>query len=62
MAAPIGIADNEVISIDINEKFDGPHGLIAGMVGAGKSELINSYILSMAINFHPHDVSFIIVE
>ncbi|XCY70803.1 FtsK/SpoIIIE domain-containing protein [Streptococcus iniae] len=33
-----------------------PHGLVAGTTGSGKSEIIQSYILSLAVNFHPHDV------
>ena len=35
------------------------NGLIAGTTGSGKSETIQSYILSLAVNFHPHDVAFL---
>ncbi|MDR1914891.1 MAG: type VII secretion protein EssC, partial [Clostridiales bacterium] len=61
--APIGIASgDEVFSLNIHEKFHGPHGLIAGTTGSGKSEFIQSYILSMAVNYHPHYVSFILID
>lgn len=61
--APIGVTnDNNVVSLDIHEKADGPNGLIAGMVGSGKSELIISYILSMALHYPPDEVSFIIID
>lgn len=40
----------------------GPHGLIAGTTGSGKSELIQSYILSLAVNFHPYDISFLLID
>lgn len=63
LAAPLGVkAGDEVFSLNIHEKYHGPHGLVAGMTGSGKSEFIQSYILSMAINYHPHDVSFILID
>ncbi len=63
LGAPVGYGKNgEKISIDLHEKFHGPHGLIAGMTGSGKSEFIISYILSMAINYHPYEVQFILID
>lgn len=58
--APVGIdQDGEILKLDIHEKSHGPHGLIAGMTGSGKSEFIITYILSLAINYHPNEVSFV---
>ena len=34
--------------LDIHEKYHGPHGLIAGTTGSGKSETLQTYILSLA--------------
>lgn len=48
--------------LDLHEKSHGPHGLIAGMTGSGKSEFIISYILSMAINYHPDEVAFVLID
>ena len=48
--------------LDLHEKFHGPHGLIAGMTGSGKSEFIITYILSMCINYSPDDVAFILID
>ena len=63
LAAPVGYGKNgEKISIDLHEKYHGPHGLIAGMTGSGKSEFIITYILSMAINYHPYEVQFILID
>lgn len=63
LSAPVGVGKNgEKIAIDLHEKFHGPHGLIAGMTGSGKSEFIISYILSMAINYHPYEVQFILID
>ena len=50
------------IALDIHEKFHGPHGLIAGSTGSGKSEFIITYILSLAINYHPNDLSFVLID
>ncbi len=52
----------EKIYLDLHEKYHGPHGLIAGMTGSGKSECIATYILSLAINYHPKEVQFILID
>ena len=63
LQAPIGVDKNrELFKLDLHEKFYGPHGLIAGMTGSGKSEFIITYILSMAINYSPDEVSFILID
>lgn len=48
--------------LDIHEKYHGPHGLIAGTTGSGKSETLQTYILSLAINFSPDDICFFIID
>ena len=63
LKAPIGIDSYGMpIVLDIHEKYHGPHGLIAGSTGSGKSEFIITYILSLAINYHPDDVAFILID
>ena len=63
MAAPLGVkSKNEVVYLDLHEKFHGPHGLVAGTTGSGKSEILQSYILSMSTLFHPYEVSFLIID
>ena len=63
LQVPVGFGKNgEKISIDLHEKYHGPHGLIAGMTGSGKSEFIITYILSMAVNYHPYEVQFILID
>ncbi len=63
LQAPIGIDSTGMpIVLDIHEKFHGPHGLIAGSTGSGKSELIITYILSLAVNYSPNDVNFILID
>jgi len=63
MKAPIGFRNAEsLMYLDISEKYHGPHGLVAGTTGSGKSETLQTYILSLAINYHPYEVSFILID
>ena len=63
LSAPVGINEQgELFKIDLHEKAHGPHGLIAGMTGSGKSEFIISFILSMAVNYHPNEVQFVLID
>jgi len=63
LATPIGINEyGDLFKLDLHEKAHGPHGLIAGMTGSGKSEFIISFILSMAVNYHPNEVQFVLID
>ncbi len=63
LQVPVGIDSHGMLfKVDIHEKAHGPHGLIAGMTGSGKSEFIISYVLSLAVNYHPDDVSFVLID
>lgn len=63
MAAPIGVLEGgKPFYLDVHSKAHGSHGLAAGTTGSGKSELLQTWILSMAINYHPHEVNFVIID
>ncbi|MCL1874345.1 MAG: type VII secretion protein EssC [Clostridiales bacterium] len=63
MSVPIGArAGGELFNLDMHETGYGPHGLVAGTTGSGKSELLQSIIISLAMNFHPHDVVFVLID
>lgn len=63
MAVPVGVKTNgDPFYFDIHERYHGPHGLVAGMTGSGKSEMVQSWILSMALKFSPQDVSFVLID
>ena len=52
----------KIVELNLHEKAHGPHGLVAGTTGSGKSEIVQSYILSLAVNFHPHEVGFLLID
>lgn len=63
LAVPLGVrGKDDVVYLNLHEKAHGPHGLVAGTTGSGKSEIIQSYILSLAVNFHPHEVGFLLID
>lgn len=63
LAAPIGVmAGGEVFSLDLHEAYHGCHGLVAGTTGSGKSEFLQAFILSLAINYSPKEVAFVLVD
>lgn len=63
LAVPLGVrAEDDIVSLNLHEKAHGPHGLIAGTTGSGKSEIVQSYILSLAVNFHPYEVGFLLID
>lgn len=63
LAATVGVDRyGEAFKLDLHERAHGPHGLVAGMTGSGKSEFIIAYILSMAVSFHPYEVAFILID
>ena len=63
LSAPIGVLSNgKKFCLDIQQTIHGPHGLIGGTTGSGKSEFLRTWILSVALNYHPYDVSFIIID
>ena len=62
MSAPLGVSKTGVVSLDLHDKAHGPHGLVAGTTGSGKSEILQTYILAMSTLFHPYEVGFVIID
>ena len=62
MSAPLGVSKTGIVNLDLHDKAHGPHGLVAGTTGSGKSEILQTYILSMATLYHPYEVGFVIID
>ena len=60
LRAQIGRGVDGTVTVDLRE--DGPHGLVAGTTGSGKSELLQSLICSLALNNPPERITFLLVD
>ena len=58
--ALLGESMDGPFSIDLRR--DGPHGLIAGTTGAGKSELLQSLVASLAVANRPDALTFVLID
>jgi len=59
-AGMIGVTESEPLWIDIAN--DGPHGLVAGTTGSGKSELLRTLVTSMAYQVDPDHLNFVLID
>src|SRR6266487_1394910 len=57
---PIGVSADGLYILDLSA--DGPHGLIAGTTGAGKSELLQTLIASLAVANRPDAMTFVLID
>ncbi|RCG21389.1 cell division protein FtsK [Streptomyces diacarni] len=59
-AAVIGVSFDGPFTIDLVR--DGPHGLVAGTTGSGKSELLQTLVASLAVANRPDAMNFVLVD
>jgi S-DNA-T family DNA segregation ATPase FtsK/SpoIIIE len=66
LRAPIGTnGDGEKVVLDIKESAhggSGPHGLIVGATGSGKSELLRTLVTGLALTHSPELLSFVLID
>ncbi|QXG77123.1 FHA domain-containing protein [Modestobacter sp. L9-4] len=60
LTAVLGATDQGPLSIDL--VADGPHALVAGTTGSGKSELLQTLVASLALHHPPDRCSFLLVD
>lgn len=57
---PIGIGASGIVDVDL--VHDGPHALIGGTSGSGKSEFLQSMVAALAANHPPTRLNFLFVD
>ncbi len=66
LRVPIGVsADGRPIELDLKESAQdgmGPHGLLVGATGSGKSELLRTLVLALAVTHSPEILNFVLVD
>lgn len=60
LTTPLGTAADGPVTIDLVR--DGPHALVAGTTGSGKSELLRSLVAGLAARQPPESVAFVLVD
>ncbi|MEV7803927.1 FtsK/SpoIIIE domain-containing protein [Microbispora sp. NPDC088329] len=58
--ALIGVGPDGPFEVDLSR--DGPHALVAGTTGAGKSELLQTLICSLAVANRPDEMTFVLID
>ena len=66
LCAPIGLTeDGDRLVLDLKQAADGgmgPHGLIVGATGSGKSELLRTIVASLAASHSAEELCFVFVD
>lgn len=62
LCVPIGKNEHGALNLDLYEKADGPHMLVAGTTGSGKSETIITYLIGLCMKFSPLDLNLMLVD
>jgi ESX secretion system protein EccC len=66
LRVPIGVSnDGEAVLLDLKESAlggDGPHGLVIGATGSGKSELLRTIVTGLALTHPPDLLAFVLAD
>lgn len=60
ISTPIGLSESGPLVLDLVR--DGPHGLVGGTTGSGKSEFLRSFVAGLAARNDPTTLNFILID
>lgn len=62
LSVPVGKTETGIAYLDLHEKSDGPHMLVAGTTGSGKTETIITYLLGLCMKYRPDELNLLLVD
>ena len=66
LRVPVAVqADGELLELDLKQAAEGgmgPHGILVGATGSGKSELLRTLVAGLAARHSPEALSFVLVD
>ncbi|WP_309067582.1 FtsK/SpoIIIE domain-containing protein [Microbacterium sp.] len=60
LGAVVGVEGNDPVALDL--VADGPHAVVVGVTGSGKSELLVTWVASLAATLPPERVQFLLAD
>lgn len=62
LAVPVGLKSGGIVELDLHEKSDGPHMLVAGTTGSGKTETILTFLINLCTLYTPEQVNLLLMD
>ena len=62
LRADFACSEGQLLYFDLHQNRQGPHGLIGGSTGSGKTELIVSLLLSLCIRYSPEYLNIVLID
>lgn len=62
LKVPVGKTETGIAYLDLHEKGDGPHMLVAGTTGSGKTETIITFLLGLCMQYRPDELNLLLVD
>ena len=62
LKVPIGQVHGEILEMDFSDGQQGPHGIVAGMTGSGKSEWLSSVLMQLILRNDPDYLEYILID
>lgn len=62
LSVAMGKNEHGITYLDLHENSDGPHMLVAGTTGSGKSETIITYLIGLCVKYSPIDLNLMLVD
>ena len=62
LKVPVGKTETGIAYLGLHEKGDGPHMLVAGTTGSGKTETIITFLLGLCMQYRPDELNLLLVD